>query len=59
MVFKIDNKYEAGKEFTSGVWYFTTDKYNCDYKVYFTTDKYASDAKIFYVKDKFSAGLQK
>ena len=55
-VYITDNKYEVKEELNSGIWYFTTDKFNCDYQVYFTKNKYEADIKIFYTDSKFSAG---
>lgn len=54
------NPYETKKDWNYGVWFFTTNRSECDYKVFFTTDKYDPKAeKIVYVKSKFSAGTVK
>jgi len=58
-VYITSNKFEVKKDFDSGIWYFTTNEFDADYKVFFTKNIFEADIKVSFTLNKFFAGKPK
>ena len=45
LVYKLKNKYEV--KGNAGLWYFTEQNYQADFKIFFVEQEYQSDLKVF------------
>jgi hypothetical protein len=55
-VFETKYKFEVTKNIWSGIWFYTFNRYDADYKIFFTDNKNEAQIAITYVNNMYIAG---